>query len=36
LNISLFDKTPLLELFSRDEIQPMGTGDENMATLFDD
>ena len=35
LSISLFDKTPLLELFSCGEIQPFDKGDENMATLFD-
>lgn len=35
LSISLFDKTPLLELFSCREIQLLDKGDENMATLFD-
>ena len=35
LSISLFDKTPLLELFSCCKIQPLTKGDENMATLFD-
>lgn len=35
LSVSLFDKTPLLELFSHCKIQPFVEGDENMATLFD-
>ena len=35
LSVSLFDKTPLLELFSFGEIQPFVKGEENMATLFD-
>ena len=35
LSVSLFDKTPLLELFSCREIQHFSKGDENMATLFD-
>ena len=35
LSVSLFDKTPLLELFSVGEIQIPDDGFENMATLFD-
>lgn len=35
LSVSLFDKIPLLELFSSNETQPHDHGDENMATLFD-
>jgi hypothetical protein len=35
LSISLFDKTPLLELFSVDGVQLPDSGSVNMATLFD-
>jgi IS4 transposase len=35
LSVSLFDKTPLLELFSDDSLQNFVKGDENMASLFD-
>jgi hypothetical protein len=35
LSISLFDKTPLLELFSNDSLQSFVKGGENMPSLFD-
>lgn len=35
LSVSLFDKTPLLELFSCGEVQLPVKGGENMASLFD-
>jgi hypothetical protein len=35
LSVSLFDKTPLLELFSDDELQSFIQGDENTASLFE-